>query len=93
MGYMCNNPNGWSVPGGIDTLGYFHTLVNFSKLSVILRKLLSVLGMPSQNFLSQGRQIALSSMGRGTLVKWNGPITAVILHDLFLLFRQDVMTP
>ena len=39
-----------SVPGGIDTLGYLYSLVNFSKFPVILRKLLSVLGVSRQNF-------------------------------------------
>ena len=28
----------------------------------------------SSKFLSQGRQIALSSMGGGTLIKWDSPI-------------------
>ena len=51
--------------------GYSHirispySLVNFSEFAIILRKLLFVLGMSRQNFLSQGRQIALSSMGGG----------------------------
>ena len=40
-----------SVPGGIDPLGYIlSSLVNFSKFSVILRKLLSVLGESRQTF-------------------------------------------
>ena len=50
-----------SVPGGIDILyrisPYF--LVNLSKFSVILHKLLSALEVSCHyNFLSQGRQIA-----------------------------------
>ena len=55
-----------SVPGDIDMLGYLRILfVNFSKISIILHKLLSVLGVSRQNFLSQGRQIALSSIEGG----------------------------
>ena len=63
----------WAIPFNMDTLLrtifqllshtriFPYSLVSFNKYSVILRKPLSVVEKPK--FLSQGRQIALSSIG------------------------------
>ena len=73
-----------SVPGGIDMLGYLCIL--FVKISVILCKLLSVLGVSRQNFCPRvGKQLCHPWGGGGLLngiAQWTHSVTHYsTMHD------------